>query len=269
MKILIITLRKYIYITLFLVDRILGNKNKLVVFSYHSISKNKNFYSVPETDFKKQIKQILKTYKPISLVDLNNYFTRKKEIAQPSFILTFDDGYRDVLKVKSFINAFGIKPSIFVLSDSKKIRRDVLKNNSELLTIKDIKDLIRTGWEIGSHSATHTLLTGLKESELKKEVLESKKILEKLLSIKVKYFAYPKGKYSKQVLSSVKRADYNLALSMDDELINKYSDKFKIPRVGVNGTHSLSEFKTLASPTVIKFRKLAKQMIGGIYEQAT
>lgn len=268
MKSLIITIRKYIYRALFLVDRILGNKNELVVLTYHSIGKNKNFFNVTEADFKMQIKQIIKNYKPISLKDLNNFLDKKNKIDNPSFILTFDDGYKDVLKVKSFINRLAIKPTIFVLSNTKRVKRDVLENNSELLTIKDIKNLIRSGWEIGSHSATHQLLTGLKESELKKEVFESKKTLEKSLSTKIKYFAYPKGRYSKQVLSLVKKANYKLALSMDDDLISKYSDTFKIPRVGVNGTHSLSEFKTLASPTVIKFRKLAKQMLGGIYEQA-
>jgi len=268
MKILIIAMRKYIYLALFLVDRILGNKNKLVVFSYHSISKNKNFFNVAEADFKSQIKQIIKNYKPISLKDLNNFLDRKNKIDNPSFILTFDDGYRDVLKVKSFIDAFGIKPTIFVLSDTKGVKRDELENNNRLLSKKDIKKIIKLGWEIGSHSATHQLLTGLKEPELEEEILESKKTLEKSLSTKVKYFAYPKGKYSKQVLNSVKKANYKLALSMDDELISKYSDKFKIPRVGVNGTHSLTEFRTLASPTVIKFRKFTKQMLGGIYEQA-
>lgn len=268
MKILIITLRKCIYNALFLVDRILGIKNELVILTYHSISKNKNFFNVTESDFKMQIKQIIKNYNPISLKDLNNFLDRKNKIDNPSFLLTFDDGYRDVLKVKDFLNSLAIKPTIFVLSEPKKVRRDVLENNSQLLATKDIKQLIKLGWEIGSHSATHKLLTDLKDSELKEEVLESKITLEKSLSIKVKYFAYPKGRYSKEVLSLVKKADYKLALSMDDEIISKYSDKFKIPRVGVNGTHSLSEFKTLASPTVIKFRKLIKQILGGVYERA-
>lgn len=268
MKKLFITLRKYIYLTLFLVDKILGNKNKLVVLTYHSISKNKNFFNVAETDFKSQIKQIMKDYKPISLGDLSNFLLGKGNFKDPSFVLTFDDGYKDVLKVKSFLDSFGIQPTIFVLSDTKRVRRDELENNTRLLGIKDIKNLIRSGWEIGSHSATHQLLTELEEFELKKEVQESKKTLEKSLLTKVEYFAYPKGRYSEQVLNSVKDADYKLAFTMDDLLINKNNDKFKIPRIGVNGTHSLSEFRTLASPTVVQFRKLAKQMLGGVYEQA-
>ena len=187
---------------------------------------------------------------------------------------TFDDGYTSAAtQAAPTLAKYGLSGTEYVATGCVGMttvpNTCQADNDKTYLTWAQIAQLKNTyGWEIGSHSATHQLLTGLKEPELEEEILESKKTLEKSLSTKVKYFAYPKGKYSKQVLNSVKKANYKLALSMDDELISKYSDKFKIPRVGVNGTHSLTEFRTLASPTVIKFRKFTKQMLGGIYEQA-
>jgi hypothetical protein len=45
---------------------------------------------------------------------------------------------------------------------------------------------------------------------------------------------------------------------MDDDLIDINTYKIKIPRIGVDNTHSLFEFKYLYYPLLSKLRKLLK-----------
>ncbi len=246
-------------------DKLVGENNNLIVLCYHSVGKDNWFYNVGKTEFENQIKSIMMHYAPIKLSELFAYLSDKKKLDKPSFVLTFDDGYRDVLSVKNFLKSKKITPAIFALSNTKGAKRDLLETNRDFLTNKELIELKNAGWEIGCHSATHATLSNLKKSELEKEIIMSKINLEKDLSLKINFFAYPKGQYSDRVLKMVKKSGYKLALSMDDRLITKQSNKFKIPRIGVNKTHSLLEFQSLSSPSVIRFRKFAKPLIGGLY----
>lgn len=267
MKKLMLKLRKFIYLLLYLLDQILGSKNKLIILSYHGISQDKNFFSVTLKDFKSQVRCILKSRQPISLSELNEFIKGKKKIDYPAFILTFDDGYKDVLKARKLLTRFGVKPVIFVLSDAQKVNKHELGRESEFLSPGEIKRLIGLGWEVGCHGATHSNLLSLNPQELLNEVIYSRKKLEDSLSYKVKFFAYPWGKYTNSVVRLVKKAGYDLAFSMDDGFITTSTNRYKIPRIGVNGTHSLLEFHALSSPTVVRFRKLVKQTIGSFYEK--
>ncbi len=53
-----------------------------------------------------------------------------------------------------------------------------------------------------------------------------------------------------------------MALSMDAGFINQKTDLFKVPRVGVDRSHTFMEFKYIFSPSVIRIKKLT----GGIIE---
>jgi peptidoglycan/xylan/chitin deacetylase (PgdA/CDA1 family) len=70
------------------------------------------------------------------------------------------------------------------------------KNGEEriMLNWDEVQKMARNGITIGSHSHTHPILSRMPIQKAKEEILESKKILEENLSIKVKHFAFPNGK---------------------------------------------------------------------------
>ena len=126
------------------------------------------------------------------------------------------------------------------------------------MTIKEIQNLKKSGWTIGSHSKTHADFFALSKEQIQQEIIGSKKELEKTLKSKIKYFAYPKGRYTEEVLKTVKKAGYRLALSMDSDRIDKKTSRYTVPRVGVDRTHSLNEFRMLFIPSVVATKKLIK-----------
>lgn len=255
-----VKLRRQIY-------NILGKLNKLyparsqqiIILCYHSISSDWRF-GVSLSEFKSQINYLRKYYQFISLTDLVNYIKGKKEIKQPSVVISFDDGYQDILLTKKFLTELGIRPVVFIISDPDHLDRNIIGNHKPLLNNKQIKELNAAGWEIGCHSASHTNFSKIKFSEITEEILKSKKDLENKLNFKIKYFSYPKGVYSEKILEVVKSSGFLAAVTMDDGFIDRYTDLFKIPRIGIDGTHGFLEFQSLFTRPAIIFRKIIKSL---------
>ena len=85
---------------------------------------------------------------------------------------------------------------------------------------------------IGNHSETHPILSRCSNDQLIREIKGSKLYLEKLISKKVEYFAYPKGDYNEKIVNFVKNTGYKAAFGIDN-VKNIGSPKFEIPRLGI------------------------------------
>lgn len=251
---LFISIRSFIYGVLAKLSFI--DRNKIAVFCYHSIATDTWRFSTDLSEFKKQISYLSKSRVAISADDLFNHITKKKTISQKSFLIAFDDGYRDILQVKDFLFKKNIKPIVFVLADSNHAQRQELDTKRGFLSRKEVFSLKKAGWTIGCHSMTHDHFATLKAQGQKREIVDSKKILEKKLGMKIDYFAYPKGVYNKSILKYCKMAGYKMAFSMDGDTIDTTTDLYKIPRVGVDRTHSFAQFPAIYSLPVILIRKL-------------
>ncbi len=75
----------------------------------------------------------------------------------------------------------------------------------------ELRALIAEGHEIGAHSVSHEILTGLSGQSLEAEVSGAKSALEALTGNAVRGFCYPNGNYDGQTLGAVKGAGYEYA----------------------------------------------------------
>lgn len=258
--------RRVLYLSLVLFDQIiLRRKNTIFILSYHSIFQDTWRFSVDPEVFKQQIVYLKERYEFITLHDLDEYLQGKKDITKPSVILTIDDGYQDILELQSFLEANAITPTLFVLAHPEKPNWKELGSKRAFLTTSEIKSLHKKGWEIGCHSATHANLSELSQDKLHEEISQAKKDLEKELNFSLPYFAYPRGKYTTEVIHELKNANFRLGLTMDDGFISRNTPLLQIPRIGVDRTHTFGEFKASFSPTVVGLRKLIKQTPVGRY----
>lgn len=270
MKLLLFTFfiitRRCAYLLLGFFDTHFSQHRKLVfVLSYHSVRQDAWRFSVDPDVIKKQIDYLNSRYTIITLNDLALFIQGKKSILLPAVVLTFDDGYKDILAIKKYLIERHITPALFILSDTIHANWNELGSKRPFLNKHELHSLAKLGWEIGAHSATHANLLMVKGKALKKEIIESKKVLEKTLQIPIKYFAYPRGKYSLPVVRVVKKAQYDLALTMDDGFITQRTNTFLVPRIGIDRTHTFSEFKATVSPSVITVRSIIKRSFLGKY----
>lgn len=256
----IIIIRKYLYLLFGTYDKLIGiNRKGIFILCYHSVSDDGWFHGVNLGEFTKQLEYLDRNYHPATVEGIENMINGSSLLQKGSFIITFDDGYKDILQTKDIFQRLNIKPALFVLSNRQNANRTELDTNKSFLSKQEIIELKKSGWTIGCHSATHSNLTHLNTKQLIEEISNAKKDLEKELGFKIKYFAYPKGKYSPEVIRVIQEAGYALALSMDDGQINKSTKISAVPRIGINRTHSFAEFKVLASPSLIELRNFIKK----------
>ena len=108
-------------------------------------------------------------------------------------IIWFDDGHRSVYEhaLRDF-KKWGVKPIVAVVTGKVGENLDI-SNYSEypLMDIDMLKALVKEGWEIASHSVTHTRLSELSLEEARREMVESKKWIKDNLDVDATKFAAP------------------------------------------------------------------------------
>ena len=147
--------------------------------------------------------------------------------------ITFDDGYFSQLRFAKLLKQLGIKATFFIITHLKDFEgKTLLTMNEEL-----IAELSEIGHEIGSHTATHKVLTDLDTSRLREELKISKKYLEDITGKEVLGFAYPYGIYNLRVIREVSKYYYYARatdiLSLEDPLNIRVLNRYVIGSVGI------------------------------------
>ena len=208
--------------------------NGLPVLNYHGIESREGEYAWLEAEkiyvlsieaFKKQLEYLAASGRStLSLDQLKAWLKRKGD--SKSVLLTFDDGHvshfehvAPVLKANHF-------SGIFFISAALVGRRNQMDWG-------ELRELVREGFEIGSHGLTHIPLTRLLEDELTKEIYQSKKILEDRLGIEVKSFSVPRGFYHSRITTQARAAGYRFLFTSQFELVEEGDDPLGLARLAV------------------------------------
>ncbi len=257
----ILPLRVVLYRLLGFLDRVRGKSAPAAfVLCYHSAGNTGNRFSMDTDAILQQINYVKNAYTPISLADMVEFLAGRKTYATPVFAITFDDGYASLLGLKNLPSLLGAAPTLFALSDPTMVSRAELASEEELLTSQQLLELRNTGWDIGCHSATHPDFYSLSSDEMANEIIDAKKTLEDVLGAPVSFFAYPKGAYTPEAAAIVQKAGFIAGFTMDDDVLRKDSNIYILPRIGIDNTHRMREFKVLWSPLNIWLRKRIKYL---------
>jgi heparosan-N-sulfate-glucuronate 5-epimerase len=157
--------------------------------------------------------------------------------------ITFDDAYRSVVEVaKPLLDARGMNATVFAPTDLIG-NEDPMSwpgidrwlggpHASELtpMSWQEARDLIAAGWEVGSHTCSHPMLTRLDDEELARQLGESREECERNLGVACESVAYPYGDVDTRVAEAAMVAGYSAAAAL---AIRERPDPYKWPRVGV------------------------------------
>ncbi len=107
-----------------------------------------------------------------------------------------------------------------------------------LMSFEQARDLARAGHEIGSHTLTHPILTTLTPDHLRREITESKLLLERELGQPVAGFCPPNGSYDDTTLNAIRLAGYQYAPTTRFGRVADASSPFTLPRIDMNPHHA-------------------------------
>lgn len=117
---------------------------------------------------------------------------------------SWDDGHKLDLRLAKLLKKYNIKGTFYVSPNNREFKKE------DLLTDKEIVELSKD-FEIGAHTMTHPRLTKISLDEARKEIVDSKKYLEKLTGKEIKSFCYPGGDYNKEIRDLVEESGFSYA----------------------------------------------------------
>ena len=140
--------------------------------------------------------------------------------------LSFDDGYREHLKVARELATMGIRATFFVITHLRYWM------GKPLLSHDEIAEIAEMGHEIGSHTCAHPDLTELPRDKLEWELKTSKRYLEDITGKEVLGLAYPFGKFNDRVVTVTKKYYYYArALRITTNFMLYHSDRYSIDAI--------------------------------------
>ncbi len=137
----------------------------------------------------------------------------------------FDDGRKGIYTNWPLIlENLAYKPIIFLVPNFLKNLIPEQERYTEFMTPKEVEILVAQGFELGSHSLTHTDLTRIADRapylRLKEEIEFSKKWLENRFKTEITKFSYPYGRVN-EIVKKIAEKAYKHCYSLDSPLGEK------------------------------------------------
>ena len=137
-----------------------------------------------------------------------------------------------------------------------------LDENSPYLNTYQVKELIKSGVIIGSHSKSHPNFNTLSNKEIIAESVDSANDLENKFNIPVRYFSFPfeRADYSSlnNDLQTIIEGRFDIILGIHDRLLNHQNNPKQWDRVSMEYNYPVSISKFYLTPlkrNVLKFLK--------------
>ena len=226
-----------------------------------------NYHDTQEKDsknFEQQLKFYKKHFSSVSIQDLQQFLDsgiwQKKK---PGLIISFDDGLRTnyeiakpLLEKYEFIGWFFI-PCGFIDIKPEKQSHFAQHHNIYYTFNSDSSKRIAMSWDelkdlssqhiIGSHTFTHHRMN-IKDSDdiLKKEIIDSKLLIEKKLNSEIDIFCWVGGEehtYTKKAAQYINKAGYKYSFMTNTYPITKKTSSLQLQRSNIESSFPLEVVK--------------------------
>jgi len=221
------------------------------VLTYHSIGDDE--YSITAEVFAKQMHYLAEHATVVPFPELLS--CAAGEFDRPRCAITFDDGYASVyehalpiLKRYHFPAAIYLTTGVITETIPKMSSADPgLFPSLPLLTWRQIRDLRRNGFTLGTHLVHHVDLTTLSDEEAVAELKWSRFIVEQQTDTQCLDFAYPWGRANRRSAKRVQQTGYRSAATCVHRGVPVNYDRMFIPRIVIRREYDLVHLSSIVS----------------------
>lgn len=218
------------------------------ILYYHRVEEETHRSCVRPAAFAEQMNYLRREgYNLLALGDMRRHLDEHEPFPERTVVVTFDDGFED-----NYLNAFpilereSIPMTLFLTADfigTKEL--PVLRDRTGVppLSWEQIAEMSRAGVELGAHTLTHPNLTEVDDDRLRREISGSRDRIEQRLSVRVRTFCYPRGKFDTRVKTAVREAGYDLACTTLEGCVTEETHPFSLRRTFVANDDSLRDFR--------------------------
>jgi peptidoglycan/xylan/chitin deacetylase (PgdA/CDA1 family) len=226
----------------------MSGSGAVVVLMYHRVGPARNAwearYAISPARFEAHMLALARHgLHAVSVDALSDWLDGGAPLPPGAFVLTFDDGFRGVREhALPVLERLRWPFAVFLVSD-RIGEEDAWTRASNpdgttypLLDAGELLDLQRRGVALHSHTCSHPSLPSLDDDKLRRELVDSKAALERLLERRVDLLAYPFGHLDERVVAAARDAGYRAAFSTQPGFNRRDVDRFRIRRIDVFGT---------------------------------
>ncbi len=173
----------------------------VTVLFYHRIHEDRATpWTTHPRAFLRQMRWLMEHADLISLQEAQERLVAGNGSHRPTVAVTFDDGYEDNLRVAlPFLIEHAVPCTYFVTAENvlrgRPFEHDRLFGAAPRPhTPEQLRALAASGVEIGSHAWSHCDFGGLDDAETRRQLTDSRRALEDMISAPVVRFAFPFGR---------------------------------------------------------------------------
>jgi len=232
-----------------------------VVLYYHGVSK------ADTGCFKKQMEYLARR---CTVVKASEIMVADVGGAKNVVAITFDDAFVNVIEnAVPILKEHGFPAGIFVPAGNLghhprwEIQDGCPDRYETIMSEEQIVELDKDGFEMFSHTLSHTMLTNVSINRLTKELKDSKNALEEIVGHHVLAVSYPYGAYDSRVCNAAKQTGYQLGFTIEPQIVNNCTGSMQIGRFRVSAQDSLLKFKLKASGAyhVVTYLRTLKRIL--------
>lgn len=158
-------------------------------------------------------------------------------------VITFDDGYANNFAACEELQKRGMRATCFIVTGA--IGQEPTwpadgRPSGRLLNIAELREILKMGMEVGSHTVSHVRLTEADDTNLQHELRGSRALLQDLLGNAVTSFAYPFGAWDARCVAAVRQAGYTAACTTRTGWALRDGDPYQLRRLTVFNSDTAS-----------------------------
>jgi peptidoglycan/xylan/chitin deacetylase (PgdA/CDA1 family)/GT2 family glycosyltransferase len=204
-------------------------RESIPVLLYHRIgaAEDDRFAVAPE-QFSEQVRLIAASGRtPVTIGELADGIQGRRPLPARPVAVTIDDAYEDTPRAVAESLDHDLAVTVYVATGT--LDRPGMLSTSQLRALATMGPKV----ELGAHSESHPHLDALRPADVRRELVASKRSVEKVINRPVETFAYPHGSYDASVRAAVIDAGYRSAAAVKNAISHPGDDPWAIARYTV------------------------------------